>query len=132
MKASPKPPHHSRKFLHERAFPSVLEIDVVRLEKTFFGDNHYLGDGAAACQRGSRSSSIRLSPGDGAPATLTASRIALAARRVPRHTHPLMATAVLPWFPLSLMNAKSRWGSHISLTLLGRYPPTPPTKLLPM
>ena len=30
------------------------------------------------------------------------------------------------------MNAKSLCGSHISLTLLGRYPPTPPTKLLPI
>lgn len=49
MKGSPKPPQHSRKFLHERALPSVLEIDVVRLEKTFFGDDHDLGDGAAVC-----------------------------------------------------------------------------------
>jgi len=45
--------------------------------------------------------------------------------------HGLIATTVLDPGLRSLIYAKSLCGSHISLTLFGRYPPTPPTRLFP-
>jgi hypothetical protein len=103
------------KLFDQRALSAVFEINRICLEETLGGDHHDVRCGAGSH---TRYVSVRSAAGidwEG-----------------PFPTHGLMATTQRPPPPpLILAKAKSRRGSQMSVTPLGRYPPIPPTRFLP-